>query len=96
MLRAGWLDEVEQLADRFDFGLPAFQAVGYRELYRVVKQDVSISVATEDIFIRTRRYAKRQATWFRHQGAFQEVGLESGLTAKIASGFRHFAENKSA
>jgi tRNA dimethylallyltransferase len=96
MLERGWLGEVEDLASRFDFALPAFGAVGYRQLYAVVRQHVVISDARTEILLRTRQYAKRQVTWFRHQGAFSEVPAQSGVTAKITLGFRRFAENKSA
>ena len=96
MLQRGWLGEVQALAGRYDFSLPAFAAVGYRELYAVVRQEISISDARAAILIRTRQYAKRQTTWFGHQGAFEPAPVESGVTAKIASGFACFAENKSA
>lgn len=96
MLECGWLGEVADLASRYDFSLPAFDAVGYRELYAVNKQELNILEAQERILLRTRQYAKRQVTWFRHQGAFSEVPAQTGVTAKIALGFRRFAENKSA
>jgi tRNA dimethylallyltransferase len=96
MLRAGWLEEVEDLARRWTFDEPAFDAVGYRELYRVGREEITLSDARQSIIARTRRYAKRQLTWFSHQGTWVWMSPEKEVTAKITSGLVHFAENKSA
>jgi len=66
MLEAGWLREVENLLDRGYSGEePAFQAIGYRQLVRHLRGGVSLGEAVEDTIGATRRYAKRQLTWFR-------------------------------
>jgi tRNA dimethylallyltransferase len=96
MLAAGWLEEAAGLAKRYDFSLPAFDAVGYRELYAVVQHRLTLEDARPAILLRTRRYAKRQSTWFRHQCGFEQVPAGNEVTVKIASGFTRFAENKSA
>lgn len=96
MIKAGWLDEVRGLSERWDFALPAFEAVGYRELYDVARERVSMSEAMLKIVTKTRQYAKRQLTWFSHQGDWLWVSPESDVTLKIASGLLSFAENKSA
>ena len=96
MLSLGWLEEVRTLSDSWDFGLPAFDAVGYRELYDVVLKRVTFDSAVAEIVRKTRRYAKRQMTWFSHQGAWIPVSLENDVTSKISSGLEVFAENKSA
>lgn len=68
MLERGWLDEVEQLlAAGFDQSAPAFQAIGYRELARHLGGEVSLEDAVLEIVTRTRRFAKRQTTWFRKE-----------------------------
>ena len=96
ILTSGWLEEVSTLAQRWSFNEPAFDAVGYRELYRVVREEIALFDARKTIITRTRRYAKRQLTWFSHQGTWIWMSLEKGVTAKITSGLVHFAENKSA
>jgi tRNA dimethylallyltransferase len=68
MLAAGWVDEVRLLlAAGHDPSLPAFQAIGYRELAAHVAGECTLEEATERIIRATRRYAKRQITWFRRQ-----------------------------
>lgn len=96
MLEEGWLEEVRGLADQWDFSQPAFEAVGYREFYSVVREGVNMKDAISRVITRTRQYAKRQLTWFSHQGDWLWVSPESDVTLKIASGLLAFAENKSA
>jgi tRNA dimethylallyltransferase len=70
MLEAGWLDEVGTLLGRgFSPSLPAFQAIGYRQLVRYLGGMVSLELAVADIVRETRRFAKRQETWFRKEPA---------------------------
>ncbi|MEO6196340.1 MAG: tRNA (adenosine(37)-N6)-dimethylallyltransferase MiaA [Thermoanaerobaculia bacterium] len=68
MLEAGWLAEVEGLL-RLGLSprLPAFQAIGYRQLVRHLEGDGSLEQAIAGIVQETRRFAKRQETWFRKE-----------------------------
>lgn len=68
MLEAGWLEEVEGLL-RLGLSprLPAFQAIGYRQLVRHLEGDGSLEQAIAGIVQETRRFAKRQETWFRKE-----------------------------
>ncbi len=70
MLQTGWLDEVRGLLDS---GLPEtakpFDFIGYRELREVARGSLSLDAAREAIEQATRRYAKRQLTWFRKDAA---------------------------
>lgn len=66
MLDAGLLDEVERLLDAgLRSALTAAQAIGYKELVPVVDGVAELPGAVEAIKRGTRRYAKRQLTWFR-------------------------------
>lgn len=68
MLDKGALDEVKQLsALGLDPDLPAMKAIGVRELQAALAGAISFPEAIERAKIATRQYAKRQATWFRHQ-----------------------------
>jgi tRNA dimethylallyltransferase len=68
MLAAGALDEVRQLAARnLDPSLPAMKAHGVPWLIRHLNGDITLADAAEGGKRDTRRYTKRQATWFRHQ-----------------------------
>jgi len=68
MLEAGALDEVRALAGRaLDPNLPAMKAHGVPWLIRHLKGEISCAAAAEGAKMDTRRYAKRQVTWFRNQ-----------------------------
>lgn len=68
MLSAGALDEVRALAARrLDPLLPAMKAHGVPWLIRHLTGEMSLAAAAEEAKKDTRRYAKRQFTWFRHQ-----------------------------
>lgn len=84
MLAAGWLEEARHLMQR---GLPptsqACKALGYRELFRVLRHDLTLSQARDEIIKQTRRFARRQMTWFRGMAKdpefhtdFMELGSE--------------------
>ncbi|TKD65855.1 tRNA (adenosine(37)-N6)-dimethylallyltransferase MiaA [Flavobacterium sp. ASW18X] len=63
MLEMGQLEEVQQLLP-FK-GLNALQTVGYRELFAYLEGNFSLEDAIEEIKKNTRRFAKRQLTWYR-------------------------------
>lgn len=68
MLEQGWLEEVASLlASGLSTTLPAFQAIGYRELAAHLGGRMSQEEAVEAIGVATRRFAKRQLTWFRKE-----------------------------
>jgi tRNA dimethylallyltransferase len=68
MLAAGALDEVRALAGRgLDPLLPAMKAHGVPWLIRHLGGEISLAEAAAGGKMDTRRYTKRQATWFRHQ-----------------------------
>ncbi len=68
MVEEGALDEVRALtAMRLDPALPAMKAIGVREFAAHLTGETSLEEALEEAAAATRRYAKRQSTWFRHQ-----------------------------
>jgi tRNA dimethylallyltransferase len=68
MLEAGALDEVRALAARkLDPLLPAMKAHGVPWLIRHLHGEISLDEAAAGAIMDTRRYAKRQLTWFRNQ-----------------------------
>ncbi|HEY4140373.1 MAG TPA: tRNA (adenosine(37)-N6)-dimethylallyltransferase MiaA [Pseudolabrys sp.] len=68
MLEAGALDEVRALASRhLDPLLPAMKAHGVPWLIRHLNGEISLDEAAEGGVMDTRRYAKRQVTWFKGQ-----------------------------
>ena len=68
MVENGALDEVRALEARgLAPPLPALKAVGYRELAAHLRGETDLETALEAARQETRRYAKRQMTWFRNQ-----------------------------
>ena len=68
MLKSGALEEVRRLADRrLDPALPAMKAHGVPWLIRNLNGEISLNEAEAGAIMDTRRYAKRQLTWFRNQ-----------------------------
>jgi tRNA dimethylallyltransferase len=68
MIAAGALDEAAALLARgLPADLPAMKAVGVPELMRHLRGEIPLDEAIAGAQRATRRYAKRQMTWFRHQ-----------------------------
>ena len=72
MLANGWFDEVRRLMDGGlgDRAKP-FDFIGYRELRAVALGQMQLAEAKTAIQQSTRRYAKRQITWFRREAGVQ-------------------------
>lgn len=64
MLKNGLLDEAEQMLASHSEGT-ACQAIGHKELSSYLRGETTLEQATDKLKMETRRYAKRQLTWFR-------------------------------
>ncbi|GAB4051637.1 tRNA (adenosine(37)-N6)-dimethylallyltransferase MiaA [Spirosoma litoris] len=71
MLAAGLLDEVASLVPYRH--LPALQTVGYQEVFPYLDGQYDYEEMVRLLKRNSRRYAKRQLTWFRNQGNYQWV-----------------------
>ncbi|MDX1402189.1 MAG: tRNA dimethylallyltransferase, partial [Kiloniellales bacterium] len=68
MLKKGALDEARALMDlAYDPQLPVMKSLGVPDLIAHLQGKVSLDQAKESAKTKTRRYAKRQITWLRHQ-----------------------------
>ena len=68
MLQAGLLDEAERYFRQYGVsGRTSVQAIGYKELLPYFEGRCTLDEAVEAIKRETRRYAKRQLTWFRRE-----------------------------
>jgi len=65
MFQSGFLEEVRQLTKRFPIDSHAFKAIGYRQVIEYFDGSITLAHAIEETKKQSRRYAKRQLTWFR-------------------------------
>jgi tRNA dimethylallyltransferase len=80
MMEKGLLDEAEQWYPYRN--LNALQTVGYRELFDYLDGKIPLSVAVEEIKKNTRRYAKRQMTWFKKNPEIRWLDMTEGNVAE--------------
>ena len=95
MLEAGALAEAKALAARrLDPSLPAMRALGVPQLIAHLEGALDLASAAAHSKRATRRYAKRQATWFRHQAGDGFVhdgfGFEAAAGAALAQAVARF------
>ena len=67
MMDAGLLDEVKDLVSKYGESSKALQAIGYKELIPVIKNEYDLKHGIELVKKNSRNYAKRQVTYIKHQ-----------------------------
>ena len=67
MFEQGLVDEVKQLLNKYELSRTAKAAIGYKEVIDYLDDKYSLEECKELIKKRTRNYAKRQVTFFKHQ-----------------------------
>lgn len=79
MLAAGWLEEVRALlAAGVNPRAKGMEAIGYRQLVSHLQGAKTLEEAVAEIQMETRRYAKRQITWFRKESGLLPVTGDGG------------------
>ena len=78
MMADGLLEETRGLLEDgvFEVNLTAAQAIGYKELLGYLGGNETLTEATENLKTATRRYAKRQLTWFSAKPYVRWVDME--------------------
>ncbi len=93
MLEAGLEAEAHALWSR---GLspadPGLDTIGYQEWWPYFAGEIEPGEARRRILAATRRYAKRQATWFRNQGGYRSLPAPEGVEGVLAAWREHGAE----
>lgn len=98
MLAQGWVHEVQALLESGLCGdSKPFDFIGYRELRAVLRGEIKLEEARGAIQQATRRYAKRQLTWFRKEpgvrwfsGFGEDAGIQAGIFEWLqAAGLEH-------
>ena len=94
MLESGWVEEVESLlAQGYDPGLKPLQAIGYRDVVRWVRGELDREEAVRLIQRDTRRFSRRQLTWFRKEPGTVWCDPRDGLTEDLEDRIRRFLRN---
>jgi tRNA dimethylallyltransferase len=87
MLEHGWMGEVPALLESgLSEDSKPFDFIGYRELRAVLRGEIALEKARESIQQATRRYAKRQLTWFRKEPGvrwFSGFGDDANVQASV-------------
>jgi tRNA dimethylallyltransferase len=77
MMKEGLLAEAEKLFSNKE--LNALQTVGYRELFQYFDNEITFNFAVEEIKKNTRRFSKRQMTWFKRVENVEWFDFETDL-----------------
>lgn len=84
MLTNGLVDEVRSLMPyRYT---PALQTVGYKEVFPYLDGEYDYDMMVDLLKRNSRRYAKRQLTWFRHQNRFDWINADEREAVLAAIG----------
>ncbi|NLJ79086.1 MAG: tRNA (adenosine(37)-N6)-dimethylallyltransferase MiaA [Tissierellia bacterium] len=77
MIQDGLIDEVRGLLDMgYDKGLVSMKAIGYKEIIPYIEGQITLDRAIELLKRNTRRYAKRQMTWFRRDNRIKWIHVD--------------------
>ena len=92
MLRAGLVDEVKRLRERYclSAGMPSMRAVGYRQVWHYLEGEIDAAALFERAVAATRQLAKRQLTWLRSFSDVAAIDAAAGDEAaaeRIAHSF---------
>ena len=86
MYDAGLLDEVVRLKEQYpQWSATAMQAIGYREALRHLAGELSKEEAIHETVARTRKFARRQRTWFRHQASVSWIDVRANGTVSAVA-----------
>ena len=81
MVQAGLFQEVEALLDAgLDKTAQSLKGIGYKEVLDYLMGDLSQEACIENIKQNTRRFAKRQMTWYKRMPYIQWIDIEEGMT----------------
>ena len=79
MIENGLVEEVKNLKQKYNHFPTAMQGLGYKEVVEYLQEKCSYEEMIEKIKQETRRYAKRQLTWFRKNKQTIWLDAEKGI-----------------
>ena len=83
MLEQGLVEEVKNIYNKYDEYPTAMQALGYKEVVEYLEEKISYEEMVEKIKQETRRYAKRQLTWFRKNNDYLWLDSDMGIQNNV-------------
>jgi tRNA dimethylallyltransferase len=95
MFAAGLMEETEAIAKRTGFSVKPFESIGYKQALQSIRGELSPRDALFYAKRETRRYAKRQMTWFRQEAGLEVVsgfGDDPAVIAKVEARVGDFLE----
>jgi len=93
MFKKGLVKEVQSLS-RFKFGMTASQALGLKQVQSFIKGEYDLEKAKELLKLDTRRYAKRQMSWFRRDKRIKWIPLDCyNNISSVVSELKNMIEN---
>jgi tRNA dimethylallyltransferase len=90
MIAEGFIDEVRQLlAQGYSPERPPLSTIGYREIAAFLRGETTLEAAVDLAKRKTRQFAKRQLTWFRHEPevTWVDASRSSGQAQMLFEGF---------
>lgn len=84
MIEKGLIEEVKRLLERYPRDCRAMQSFGYSEIASYLNGEIGLQEAIELTCRRTRRFAKRQLTWFRNDDRIRWLDLSQFQSANEA------------
>lgn len=91
MIDNGAIEEVQEFCSRYpNYEGPLDRVIGFAEVQKYINYEISKENLIEQMFIKTRQYAKRQSTWFRHQMQ-DAMFVETGSEQVISEFFRYIS-----
>lgn len=90
MFKQGFLDEVRAILDRgYTLDDPGLNTVGYKEAIAFLQDEISRDQMIKEMKTQTRRYAKRQLSWFRRWDFINWIDLDQTDAVEAQNFIRH-------
>jgi tRNA dimethylallyltransferase len=83
MLAGGLVDETRAIRNKWGTEIAGLQSVGYAEVCQLLDGQLAASALSDAIFRATRRYARRQRTWFAKEPGARRFGHPDELGRAI-------------
>ena len=91
MFQSGLLKECEKLFQKYDKFAPGLKSIGYSEFKDFFFEGKSLEFVKEKIIVNTRRYAKRQDTWFKKRPGVPVIDIsQKKQTEEILADIKRF------